>query len=79
MCCNILFVSLFFEEKRLKQSFLIFLFSCNNFFVFLFDLEKLGGNLFAIFLGLNSIVLFKNSLGIELPLGPFTQSFKGFE
>jgi hypothetical protein len=25
------------------------------------------------------IVLFKNSLQIELPLGPFTQSFKGFE
>jgi hypothetical protein len=25
------------------------------------------------------IVLFMNSLGIELPLQPFTQSFKGFE
>jgi hypothetical protein len=45
------------------------LFSCNIFFVYFFDLEKLGGTLFANFLGLNLIVLFKNSLGIEFPLG----------
>jgi hypothetical protein len=50
-----------------------------HFFVYFFYLKKLAGNLFANFLGLNLIVLFKNSLGIELPLGPFTQSFKGFE
>jgi hypothetical protein len=72
-----LFVSLFFEEKRLKRSFLILFISCNIYFVYFFDLEKFGGNLSAIFLGLNLIVLFKNSLGIELPLRPFTQSFKG--
>ncbi len=79
MCCNILFVSSFFEEKRLKWNLLIFLFPCNIFLFLFFDLEKLGGNLFANFLGLNLIVLFMNSLGIELPLQPFTQSFKGFE
>jgi hypothetical protein len=75
LCCNTLFVSLFFLGKKIEAKFLDFLIFLQHFF----DFKKLGGNLFAIFLGLNLIVLFKNSLQIELPLGPFTQSFKGFE
>lgn len=82
-CVNVLqyFVCFFiFWGKKIETKFFDFLvlqrFFC---FLFFFNLEKLGGNLFAIFLGLNLIILFKNSLGIELPLGPFTQSFKGFE
>jgi hypothetical protein len=68
-----------FLRKKIEAKFLDFLVFLQHFFVYFLDLGKLGGNLFANFLGLNLIVLFKNSLGIELMLGPFTQSFKGFE
>jgi hypothetical protein len=78
LCCNNLFVSLFFEEKRLRQSFLIFLFSCNIFFVYFFDLKKLWGKLFANFLGLKFDCLVQELLGDWTSIRAFYPKFQRF-